>query len=47
MIYSGEMMALYDKWFTRPLPPRNVRLGMPASYLLKDFWKYPSDFVPF
>ncbi len=47
MIYSGEMMALYDKWFTRPIPPRNASLGMPASYLLKDFWKYPSDFVPF
>lgn len=47
LIYSGEIHSLYEKWFAKPIPPRNVSLNMQASYLLKDFWKYPSDFVPF
>ena len=24
-----------------------VEAGLPMSYLLKDFWKYPTDQVPF
>jgi glutamate/aspartate transport system substrate-binding protein len=46
LIYSREAYAIYDKWFTRPIPPRNVSLDMPMNYLLKDFWKYPTDQVP-
>lgn len=47
LIYSGEAQALYDRWFMKPIPPRNTSLNLPMSYLLKDFWKYPSDMVPF
>ncbi|CAN5627419.1 amino acid ABC transporter substrate-binding protein [soil metagenome] len=47
LITSGDINPMYDKWFTRPIPPRNVSLNLPQSYLLKDFWKYPTDFVPF
>ena len=47
LIYSGEAQVLYDRWFTKPIPPRNTSLNLPMSYLLKDFWKYPSDMVPF
>ena len=46
LIYSREAYAIYDKWFMRPIPPRNVSLDMPMNYLLKDFWKYPTDQVP-
>ncbi|TXT37512.1 MAG: extracellular solute-binding protein [Comamonadaceae bacterium] len=46
LIYSGEARAIYNKWFMQPIPPQNTTLNMPMSYLLKDFWKYPSDHVP-
>lgn len=46
LITSREAYAIYDKWFMQPIPPRNVSLNMPMNYLLKDFWKYPSDQVP-
>lgn len=47
LIQSKEIYAIYDKWFLKPIPPKNTPLNMPVSYLLKDFWKYPTDFVPF
>lgn len=46
LISSREAYAIYDKWFMKPIPPRNVALDMPMNYLLKDFWKYPTDQVP-
>ncbi|BCO28441.1 glutamate/aspartate import solute-binding protein [Rhodoferax lithotrophicus] len=46
LIYSGEARTIYNKWFMQPIPPKNTSLSMPMSYLLKDFWKYPSDQVP-
>ena len=46
LIYSREAHAVYERWFQRPIPPRNTALGLPMNHLLKDFWKYPSDQVP-
>ena len=46
MIKTGEINALYDKWFTQPIPSAQHSLNLPASYLLKDFWKYPTDQLP-
>ena len=46
MIKSGEINSLYDKWFTQPIPPMQRSLNLPTSYLLKDFWKYPTDQLP-
>ena len=47
LIVSKEIQPIYDKWFLKPIPPNNKALNLPVSYLLRDFWKYPSDFVPF
>ncbi len=47
LISSREIYAIYDKWFTKPIPPNNAVLNLPPSYLLRDFWKYPTDVVPF
>lgn len=47
LIQGREIYAIYDKWFTKPAPPSRSNLNMPVSYLLRDFWKYPTDFVPF
>jgi len=47
LIYSREIYAIYERWFMRPIPPHGTSLNLPVSYLLKDFWKYPTDQVPF
>jgi glutamate/aspartate transport system substrate-binding protein len=46
LVHSGEANAIYNRWFTKPIPPKNVVLNLPMSYLLRDFWQYPSDVVP-
>ena len=45
VIRSGEAEKIYDHWFMAPIPPKNVTLNLPMSYLLRDSWKYPSDIV--
>jgi glutamate/aspartate transport system substrate-binding protein len=47
LIVSKDIQPVYDKWFLRPISPNDKPLNLPVSYLLRDFWKYPSDFVPF
>ena len=46
LINSREIYTIYDKWFTQPIPPKHTALALPPSYLLRDFWKYPTDVVP-
>lgn len=46
LIQSHEILAIYGKWFSKPIPPKGTALNLPASYLLRDFWKYPTDKVP-
>ena len=45
LIRSGEGDKIYDRWFMKPIPPKNVSMNLPMSYLLRDSWKYPSDAV--
>lgn len=47
LIRSGEAQSLYERWFQRPIPPKGTALNLPMNYLLRDFWKYPTDVVPF
>jgi ABC-type amino acid transport substrate-binding protein len=47
LIRSREAHALYDRWFLQPIPPRNTALALPMNHLLREFWKYPTDQVPF
>ena len=28
---SGDIFAIYDKWFTKPIPPRGIVLNFPQS----------------
>ncbi|XAH22877.1 amino acid ABC transporter substrate-binding protein [Xylophilus sp. GW821-FHT01B05] len=42
-IKSGEMAKLYDKWFMQPIPPSNVKVGLPLSAATKDAWEHPND----
>ncbi|WP_311222530.1 MULTISPECIES: transporter substrate-binding domain-containing protein [unclassified Acidovorax] len=43
MMKSGEMAKLYDKWFLQPIPPNNVKIGLPASDATKAAWANPND----
>jgi glutamate/aspartate transport system substrate-binding protein len=43
MIKSGEIAKLYDKWFVQPIPPKNAKVGLPASDTTKAAWATPND----
>jgi glutamate/aspartate transport system substrate-binding protein len=40
---SGELAKIYDKWFVQPIPPKNTRVGLPASESTKSAWANPND----
>jgi glutamate/aspartate transport system substrate-binding protein len=43
LVKSGEMQKIYDKWFMQPIPPKNVRIGLPASDSTKAAWANLND----
>ena len=43
MVKSGEMAKTYDKWFVQPIPPKNTRVGLPASDATKTAWANLND----
>ncbi|WP_431201863.1 transporter substrate-binding domain-containing protein [Bradyrhizobium betae] len=40
---SGLFAELYAKWFTKPIPPKNVNLNFPMPVPLKDVIANPND----
>lgn len=40
---SGELAKIYDKWFVQPIPPKNTKVGLPASDSTKAAWTSPND----
>jgi len=40
---SGELAKTYDKWFVQPIPPKNTRVGLPASDATKAAWANLND----
>jgi len=40
---SGEGAKIYAKWFTKPIPPRNINLNVPMSAALKKVMAEPTD----
>jgi glutamate/aspartate transport system substrate-binding protein len=40
---SGEIAKIYDKWFIQPIPPKNTKVGLPASESIKAAWATPND----
>jgi len=43
LIKTGEMQKIWDKWFMQPIPPRNARIGLPASESTKAAWAMPNN----
>ena len=42
---DGEVLALYNKWFTSPIPPKGINLNIPPSPLMRDQMRFPTDKV--
>jgi len=43
LIKTGELAKIYDKWFVQPIPPKNTKVGLPASETTKAAWANPND----
>ena len=43
MVKSGEINALYDKWFMQPTPPTGAKVGLAMSETLKATLKSPNN----
>lgn len=46
LIGSGEATALYRKWFEQPIPPHGINLHWPMGRLLRNSFRFPSDWAP-
>ncbi|NML47412.1 amino acid ABC transporter substrate-binding protein [Ramlibacter sp. G-1-2-2] len=42
-IKSGELTALYDKWFLQPIPPKDTSVNLKMGTVLAGLLKTPSD----
>jgi glutamate/aspartate transport system substrate-binding protein len=40
---SGQINAIYDKWFLKPVPPRGINLNVPMSAQFKKVIANPTD----
>ena len=40
---SGAINAIYDKWFLKPIPPKNINLNVPMSNAFKKVIASPTD----
>lgn len=40
---SGEINTIYDKWFTKPIPPKGINLNWPMPDNLKVVIAHPTD----
>lgn len=45
IIRSGELQALYTKWFQKPIAPNGINLELPMPYLLRESLRFPTDKV--
>ncbi len=40
---SGEIRTMYDKWFTRPVPLKNINFEFPMSDTMAKLYANPND----
>jgi ABC-type amino acid transport substrate-binding protein len=46
LIRTRELFAIHDRWFLKPIAPKGQALNLKMPHMLRDVWKYPSDWVP-
>ncbi len=40
---SGQINAIYEKWFQKPIPPKGLNLAIPMSEAMKKVVAKPTD----
>jgi glutamate/aspartate transport system substrate-binding protein len=40
---SGQINAIYSKWFEKPIPPKNINLHLPMGPAMKKVVANPTD----
>lgn len=40
---SGEIVGIYEKWFTKPIPPHKLNLHFPMKASLQEAFQHPND----
>jgi glutamate/aspartate transport system substrate-binding protein len=43
LMKSGDIAKLWDKWFIKPIPPKNTSVGYAVSLSTKEAWAMPND----
>jgi len=43
LMKSGEINKIYDKWFLKPIPPKNITMNVPMSPNLKKVIANPTN----
>ncbi len=43
LFQSGEIVRVYDKWFTKPIPPKGLTLALPMSAQLSRVIAQPTS----
>jgi glutamate/aspartate transport system substrate-binding protein len=43
LIKTGEINKLYNTWFNSPIPPHQIKVGLPLSGATKKAWADPND----
>lgn len=43
LMKSGQINELYAKWFTKPVPPRNVNLNFPLTDAIREVYASPNN----
>jgi glutamate/aspartate transport system substrate-binding protein len=43
LMTSGALTEMYERWFTKPIPPKNVNLNFPMSSALRELYSTPND----
>jgi ABC-type amino acid transport substrate-binding protein len=46
LIQNKEADAMHDRWFLQAIPPKGQVLNLSMPFMLKDSWKYPTDWIP-
>ena len=40
---SGQINAIYAKWFTSPIPPKKINMNFPQTPPIKEAFTNPND----
>ena len=45
LVNDEKLQALYKKWFTQPIAPKGINLGLPPGRMLREYFRFPTKSV--